>query len=155
VGSDFEVDSDFTEDEREIWLQIAGGPTSVLVEVKSARTDRVRMTPAQAETAHRERARFALCVVPLSSDTPTPEDVRLASRFVFNIGELLEEPLRSYRAAATATRNAQKPQGQIDVEISEGQTRFAVSETIWQPGRDLGDAIDEIARRSELREPQV
>lgn len=148
VGSDFEVDSDFTAGDEEVWLEIADDRTSVLIEVKSARSDRVRMTPTQANVASREHARFALCVVPLPDDSPTRELVRERSKFVFEIGRKLEQPLRAYSSVMNATNGARRSSGDIDVEITEGQVRFAVSQQIWLNGLDLHDAVTRIARRA-------
>jgi hypothetical protein len=148
VGSDFEVDTDFTAGDEEVWLEIADDRTSVLVEVKSARSDRVRMTPTQASMASREQTRFALCVVPLPDDSPTRELVREKSKFVFEIGRMLEQPLRAYSSVMNATYGARRSSGDIDVEIVEGQVRFAVSQPVWLNGLGLDDAVARIARRA-------
>jgi Domain of unknown function (DUF3883) len=148
VGSDFEVESDFTEDDEEVWLEIIGNQTSVLVEVKSTRSDRVRMTPTQASMANREQSRFALCVVSVLDDPPTRELVREGSRFVFEIGRMLAQPLRAYSSVTDATEGARRPTGDIDVEIAEGQVRFAVSQQVWLGGLRLDAAVARIARRA-------
>jgi hypothetical protein len=105
------TDSDVTDGEEEVWLEIEGNTTSILVEVKTARTDRVRMTPTQAKKAREEQARFALCVVPLADDSPTREVVRDECRFVFDIGQLLDEPLRDYVSLLKATNEARQQAG--------------------------------------------
>jgi hypothetical protein len=148
IGSDFEIDSDVTDGEEEVWLEIKGNETSILVEVKSARADRVRMTPTQAKKAREEQPRFALCVVPLADDSPTREVVRDECRFVFDIGHLLDEPLRDYISLLNATDEARQQAGQIDVEISEGQIRFAVGRPVWAGGLALQGAIAEITSRT-------
>lgn len=148
AGSDFEVDSDFTENNEEVWLKIVGPKTSILVEVKSTRSDRVRMTPRQAIKAHEERDRFALCVVPLDETEPSLEAVRDGSRFVFGIGLLIEGPLENYRSIESATALARQPEGPIDVEITEGQVRFAVDRNVWSDALNLDAAVDEVLRRA-------
>jgi hypothetical protein len=150
VGSDFEAESDLTDGGEEVLLEIGGEKRSILIEVKSARSDRVRMTPTQARTAHAEQTRFALCVVPLPDDSPTREVVREASRFVFDIGRLLEAPLKDYMSLLSATEDARRQRGAIDVEVAEGQIRFAVSEPVWVGGIPLSMAAEEI--RSRLRQ---
>jgi hypothetical protein len=148
VGSDFEIESDVTDGEQEVFLQVAGDKTSVLVEVKSARSNRVRMTPTQARKAQAERDRFALCVVPLPHDSPTLEIVRDECRFVFDIGRMLDEPLSDYGSLLRATVDARQQQGQIDVEIVEGQVRFAVDQSVWTDGLALDGAVDEFTSRA-------
>ena len=148
IGSDFEVASDVTDGDQEVWLEIDGSKTSILVEVKSARSERVRMTPTQAKKAHEEQIRFAHCVVPLADDLPTRAVVRDACRFVFDIGDLLQEPLHDYVLLLDATSEARQQSGQIDVEIAEGQIRFAVGRPVWLGGLALPEAITEIASRT-------
>ena len=148
VGSDFEIESDFTADNEEVLLKISGDRPTILVEVKSTRSDRVRMTPTQASTANREQARFALCVVPLLDDSPTLELVRVGSKFVFEIGRMLEQPLQAYTSFMNATDGVRQPGGNIDVEVAQGQVRFAVSQKVWLNGLGLDAAVARIAHRT-------
>jgi hypothetical protein len=148
VGSDFEIESDFTADNEEVLLEISGDRPSILVEVKSTRSDRVRMTPTQASTANREQARFALCVVPLLDDSPTLELVRVGSKFVFEIGRMLEQSLQAYTSFMNATDGVRQLSGNIDVEVTQGQVRFAVSQQVWLDGLGLDAAVATIARQT-------
>ena len=75
IGSDFEVESDFIENEEEIGLELTGAGGSTLIEVKSTRVDQIKMTPVQAERSCSLHDRFALCVVPLD-DAPTCRPAR-------------------------------------------------------------------------------
>ena len=86
IGSDFEVESDFVENDEEMGLELAGPGGSTLIEVKSTRVDQVKMTPVQADRACSLHDRFALCVVPLDDDLPTGETIREQLRVVFDIG---------------------------------------------------------------------
>jgi len=141
IGSDFEVETDFTDGGQEVLIEIKDGRRSVLIEVKSARSGRVRMTPTQAIKANQEQGGFALCVVPLRDDSPTIDVLRDACRFVFEIGRLLDRPLHDYRSVVEAADGARLQDGQIDVEIAEGQVRFAVNERVWLAGLDLNAAV--------------
>jgi hypothetical protein len=147
VGSDFKVKGDVTEGDEEVWLEVGDDRTWILVEIKSTRSDRARMTPTQAAKACERRRTFALCVVPLPDDSPTRETVREQCRFVFDIGELLEGPVADYESIRNATYEARQHRGDIDVEITDGQTRFAVGPAIWMDGLQLEDAIAEIEAR--------
>ena len=91
-GSDFEIESDYVDNDEEIWLELVNGSASTFVEVKSTRVNQAKMTPLQAETACGLDSRFALCVVPLADDNPTRETVRSQCRFVFGIGTHLSSP---------------------------------------------------------------
>ncbi len=148
VGSDFEAESDFTADDEEILLSVGDNEVSVLIEVKSTRSDRVRMTPTQASMASQEQARFALCVVSLLDDPPTREHVLRESKFVFEIGHMLEQPLRAYSSVLSATDGARRPGDDIEVEIAQGQVRFAVGQPVWLNGLGLEAAVARIAHRA-------
>ena len=67
---------------------------------------------------------------------------------MFEIGRMLEQPLRAYSSVITATDGAGRSSGNIDVEIVEGQVRFAVSQQVWLDGLGLDAAVARIARRA-------
>src|SRR5262249_50908051 len=76
TGSDFEVECDFLEEDREILFKLGAEGASTLLEVKSTRGDLVKMTPKQAETACGAKDGFALCVVPVWEEVPSVEVIR-------------------------------------------------------------------------------
>ncbi len=131
-GSDFEIESDYIEDDKELWLELVNRHSTTLIEVKSTRVDQVKMSPLQAKEACQLNERFALCVVPLDDDTPTGETVRKRCRVVFGIGEHLRPALARYESLKTATDIARKPHGAIELEITGGQVRFQIGCNIWE-----------------------
>ena len=148
VGSDFEVENDFTVDGNEVLFEIESSSRSVLIEVKSARADFVRMTPAQAGKASEESSRFVLCVVPLSDTSPTPELVRTQSRFVFTIGERVRPVWEKFVRLRDVTGDALQRDDSIAIEMAESQVRFRIQEDVWTEGLTFTEAVDEILRRS-------
>ena len=146
IGSDFEVENDFIENEEEIGLELAGAGGSTLIEVKSTRIDRVKMTPVQADRACSLRDRFALCVVPLDDDVPTGETIRDQLRVVFDIGAHLEPALSDYQSLQKTADAARQPRGPIELEIVEGQARFRIGCAIWEGALTFGQAVERFSR---------
>jgi hypothetical protein len=147
-GSDFEVESDYIENNEEIWLELVAGRVSTLIEVKSTRVDQVKMTPLQVETACSLGDRFALCVVPLDDDAPTPETVREHLRVVFGIGQHLEPAWTDYKSLRDATDTARQHYGAVELEIIEGQVRFRIGREIWGDGLAFAQAVDRFSAHS-------
>jgi hypothetical protein len=148
TGSDFEVECDFVEDGREVVLTLGTGSGSTLLEVKSARGERVKMTPRQAETACNTGDGFALCVVPVEEESVSAEVIRERSRFVFGVGAQLREAWSAYQGIARATDAAQCTSGDVELEITDGQVRFKVGGDVWRQGLTFTDAVAEFVRRS-------
>jgi hypothetical protein len=149
VGSDFEVDSDFVQNDEEVMLQLGADGGSTFVEVKSARTDLVKMTPRQAGTAMDKGEGFAVCVVPIEDESPLAEDVREQCRFLFGIGEHLAEAWAAYQGIEHATDAAEESSGNVSLEIRQGQIRFRVSEALWASGLLFDDAVAAFIERSQ------
>ena len=147
IGSDFEVESDFIENEEEMGIELAGGDGSTLIEVKSTRIGHVKMTPAQAGRACSVQDRFALCVVPLDDDVPTGETIRERLRVVFGIGAHLKSAVSDYESLQQLANDARKPHAGIELEIVEGQARFRIGSVIWEDGLTFGQAIERFSRR--------
>lgn len=149
IGSDYAIESDFIENEEEIWLELEAGPSSTLIEVKATRTDNAKMTPRQAETASRENDRFALCVVALTDDEPTIETVKASCRFVFGIGEQLRVVWNQYQSICAATSQARTHQGPIAIDMTDGEYRFRIAREIWGAGMTLTEAVPVFVRRAQ------
>lgn len=141
-GSDFEVESDYVENNEEVWLELVDSRGSTFIEVKSTRVDQVKMTPPQVEFACSLDDRFALCVVPLDDDTPTRQTVREHLRVVFGIGVRLKSALKDYKSLQEATATARQPHDAIEIEIIEGQVRFRIGRDIWGVALMFEEAVD-------------
>lgn len=147
IGSDFEVESDFVEKEQEMGLELSGGHRTTLIEVKSTKIDKVKMTPTQAQRACESGDEFALCVVPLGEDPPTAETIRDGLRVMFGIGTHLELALSNYEFMQDAAEDAREERGGIALEIHEGQVRFQIGRQVWEEGLPFGQALDRFAAR--------
>ena len=146
IGSDFEVESDFVEDENEVGLELSGHGRTTLIEVKSTRMHQVKMTPVQAEHACSRGESYALCVVPLDDNEPTRETIRERLKVVANIGAYLGPALSDYKSMCEAADAARKPQGAVELVINEGEARFLIHSEIWEDARSFDAAIDYFRR---------
>lgn len=147
IGSDFEVESDFVEEEQEVGLELSGGGRTTLIEVKSTRIDQVKMTPVQASRACTLGDGFALCVVPLDDDAPTAQTIRERLRVVFGIGARLESALSDFEFMRDAADVARDRRGAVELEIREGEVRFRISRAVWGDGLPFGEAVDRFRSR--------
>ncbi len=142
IGSDFEIEYDRIEGDQEVGIELSRNGRTWLVEVKSTREQRVRMTTKQAETAVEKGDGFLLCVVPVGNDGTNleKEEVRANMRFVQNIGPLVEpqctklDLLNNVRDFATAPSD-----DDIRLEIEGGTARISVNDAVWQDGICLSD----------------
>ena len=146
-GSDFEVESDYVENDEEVWLELVDSHATTVIEVKSTRIDQVKMTPLQVESACSLDNGFALCVVPLDDDAPTGDTVREQCRVAFGIGAHLRSALAHYESLQEAADAARRPHGAIELEIMEGQVRFRIGRGIWGDALTFEQACDRFAGR--------
>ena len=142
IGSDFEVESDFVEGDTEILFTVNGHGRSYLIEIKSARTDRARMTVTQARTAVAERTRFVLCLVKLDGvSEPTAVEVEAGCRFVFEIADRVEPVWNDYVRVEGAKTEASERHGDVELEMKNADIRFAVSMKLWGTGLVVEEAV--------------
>ncbi len=132
IGSDFKIeDAEHSEDL--ITLNITQNDCHWLVEVKSTRYDRVRMTTTQAQMAVKEKARFLLCVVPLGQETVTAETVRENMRFIQNIGDSVArlceslDWLEEVRADITADVSSD-----VELVVEKGKAGILIKKSVWE-----------------------
>ena len=137
IGSDFEIEYDFIEEDEEIGIEVSRSDQSWLLEVKATRDQRVRMTARQARTAAKRGNEFLLCVVPVGSDKTNLEkdDIRANMRFVQDIGSRVE-PLCADLDALNDLRDEATTQSDSDIqlEIESGTARIRVDNTVWHNG---------------------
>jgi hypothetical protein len=114
------------------WGGFRAGP--FLVEVKGTRSDEVRMTPLQAETAAQNERYYILCVVDLRSQVdaePTHRTVQDAIRMVVDVGTRLRPIVQDVGSAI---------QGAAGIRVDQtGQLRYCVQASVWQGGLSLDD----------------
>ena len=147
IGSDFVIKYDRIEDNQEVGIELSRNGRTWLVEVKSTREQRVRMTSKQAEKAVEKGDGFLLCVVPVGTDGTNleKEEVRANMRFVQNIGPRIKplcsdlDFLNEVRDDATIPHDSD-----IQLEIEAGTARIRVDKVVWQDGvclRDLSNHL--------------
>jgi hypothetical protein len=103
-----------------------------LIEVKATRSNEVRMTSLQAETAVVERERYILCVVDLrdiGDRVPNVDDVSRGARMITGIGGQLEPLVKNVETMWTRREN-------VRVELSGG-LRYCIGDAIWSAGASL------------------
>jgi hypothetical protein len=148
IGSDFEVETDFSEDGGEVILTIEGGPQTHLIEIKCTRTDDVRMTPKQAEVASSSQNRFSLCVVELASQDPMQVDIPATARFVNDIGTRVEPLWNNYQTIEHSKNQTQMQLGDVTLEIAKDFTRFRVSRAAWELGMAFREFVEFIRNKN-------
>ena len=144
TGSDFEISVDDVMN-----LEITLDSRTWLVEVKSTRDQRVRMTDTQARCAVETGGGYLLCVVPVDVGVSLPEldDVRTSMRFVQNVGFRLEQ-LCDHLGEFEVRRNeitSEVSEG-VQLEIAPGAVRVRVDGSVWE---NDGFPLDELAGRLE------
>ena len=147
VGSDFKIAAELGDVAN---LQLTSGERSWLVEVKSTRDQRVRMTDTQAKTAVEEGDRFLLCVVPVEPGSNSPEvaDVQANMRFVADIGTRVDSlcnnlgEFEELRYDITADELSG-----VQLEIASGPARVRVASSVWEnDGFPLEDLAGRLAQ---------
>lgn len=142
VGADFEIAADLGDVAN---MELTRGDQSWLVEVKSTRDWRVRMTDTQARKAVEEGSRFLLCVVPVEQESSNPEadDIRTNMRFVAGIGDrvaTLCNELGNFEDIHSDI-TSDKSDG-VQLEITPGAARVRVASSVWE---NDGFPLDELA----------
>ena len=142
IGSDFEIRYDLIQENKEIGIELSIDDRTWLVEVKATREQRVRMTAKQADNAVRRGSEFLLCVVPVGPGEVNAdrEEVRANTRFVENIGSLIE-PLYKNLDAFNELRDIATKHGDSDIqlEIQSGTARIRIDDGVWSDGICLRD----------------
>ncbi|MEK7280787.1 MAG: hypothetical protein AAB037_00340, partial [Chloroflexota bacterium] len=139
-GFDYEVEllTDNVLEDAATILQV--GP--YLLEVKSTRTGKARMTPLQADTASKEPSRFILCVVDLrglSDDALdadwTPDRVEPLAKIVTDIGTKTEETYLLIQDATTKSVGIR----------NESALRYEVPVAVWETGMSISAWVNSIS----------
>ena len=143
IGSDFEIEYDLVEEDKEMGIEIARRGRSWLVEVKATRDPNqgVRMTTTQAETAVEKGHEFLLCVVPVDGDAePELNHVRANMRFVRNIGTRIKPLYHPFKQLRSKTTADESPG--VQLEIKSGAARILVARSVWE---NDGFGLEELA----------
>lgn len=133
IGSDFEIEHDSVENEKEMGIKVERENQSWLVEVKATRGQEVSMTATQARKAVEQRDRFLLCVVPVEDVKPDLDTVRDNMRFVKNIGDRVDRlcnDLDGFEELRKEITDDKSPDIQLKVE--DGTPRIRVFSSVWE-----------------------
>ena len=143
IGSDFEIEYDLVEDDKEIGIEVTRNGQSWLVEVKATRDQNqgVRMTAKQGETAVAEGDRFLLCVVPVDGNAgPELETVSTQMRFARDIGPRVASLCRDLATLRELKDDigADESSG-VQLKIDPVKARIHVARSVWEEGIELRD----------------
>ena len=132
TGADFIVESDL------ITLGVTHGVREWWIEVKSARTESVKMSSKQTQKALEKKENFLLCVVPISENTDLNfETVRKNMRFIKNIskkfGDRVTE-LCEYIGGqeAVLTNDPDDTSPGVELEGEAGKAEIRVQKSVWE-----------------------
>ena len=142
IGSDYEIEYDFIEDGQEQVIVVG----KYLLEVKSTKTDDVRMSLTQGSIASSpppEYEGYILCVCPIAAERVTEEDIRSHARFMFDISGAVTQAL-SGGMNLEAMENTLKGTGGkgVHLEIGQSPKKLRVSRDAWTNGLDFDSAVD-------------
>ena len=130
VGSDFELETDFVENEQEQLLKVS----RYLLEVKSTSVPFVRMTLRQGEEAVKpeNRDNYLLCVVDVSGGVVNEQIVRDNARFVFGIGPMVEMKVDAAKGLKNL-ENELSPGGggAVEIDIVESSVKLRIKAQVW------------------------
>lgn len=132
TGADFLIiDSDvitldITKDDRKWW-----------VEVKSARTESIKMSTKQTQKALQKKGDFLLCVVPIEENIdPDLETVRKNMRFIKNVSNKFGNRVTEFCEHIDEQEEIQANQDEtdtgIELESEAGKAETRVYEVIWE-----------------------
>ncbi len=142
IGSDYEIEFDIVIDDEEKYLNIEKNEKKFLVEIKSCRSDFVRMTETQGKTAVKEHNNFALCVVSFSNEEYNEDLILQNSWFVINIGNLIIEKVKEVEDLKLIADEVRNPQKEISVEILDSQIKYIINDTVWLNGLSFSEFIE-------------
>ena len=132
TGADFIVESDL------ITLGVTQGVREWWIEVKSARTESVKMSSKQTQNALDKTENFLLCVVPIPENTDLNfETVKKNMRFIKNIskkfGDRVTE-LCEYIGGqeAVLTNDADDTSPGVELEGEVGKAEIRVQKSVWE-----------------------
>ena len=133
TGADFMIEYDDL-----LTLDVTHGNREWWIEVKSARTERVKMSSKQTQNALDKKENFLLCVVPIPEDTDLNfETVRKNMRFIKNISKKfgnrvteLCEYIGGQEAVLINDPDDTSPGVELEGEIGKAEIR--VQKSVWE-----------------------
>ena len=132
TGADFIIESDL------ITLGVTQGAREWWIEVKSARTESVKMSSKQTQKALDKKENFLLCVVPIPENTDLNfETVRKNMRFIKNIskkfGDRVTE-LCEYIGGqeAVLTNDPDDTSPGVELEGEAGKAEMRIQKSVWE-----------------------
>ena len=130
IGADFEIDLttlDVTQGERKWWI-----------EVKSTRTQSVKMSSKQTQNALDKGEDFLLCVVPIPENVPlNPVVVKSNMRFIKNIREKLGDRVAMLCESIedqeiVHTEFPDDTSSGVDLDFETGKAEIHVKNSVWE-----------------------
>jgi hypothetical protein len=161
VGSDYSVkpenavepENDWLDDDgNEILLRVGTPADKFFIEIKATVGQYVRMTEVQGKKARQNPKRYALCVVPLSSQEEQVGEttIRDKAKFVFDIGEKVKPLVESVESLEGSRRGVVTRAGSIEVEMEDQSVKFKVGHEVWEAGIGFEEAVRHLGGTSDL-----
>ncbi|WP_313672623.1 sacsin N-terminal ATP-binding-like domain-containing protein [Sphingobacterium multivorum] len=102
-----------------------------LIELKATGKEHAAMTPLQAEKATKEKANYALVVVPLDGTDPDIEYLRKNAKVVKDIGYRINDLYTDFNDVEIKKGDLYSGKDGISVNIENQNVRFHVKSQIW------------------------
>jgi hypothetical protein len=141
-GHDFSLTPVVGEEDDAGRLEVTAGDHTAYVELKATRrSDAVRMSVRQVESATSMPNRYWLCVVVIEDGEVTSELVQSQSRFVCDIGTQLAEAWADYGSLREATPSAAESDSEAALEVTDQEVKFRIGKKLWERGISFTEAM--------------
>ena len=126
-GSDYVITLEINQDNRNWWI-----------EVKSARTEYIKMSFEQTQKALYEKENFLLCVVPISESLEfDSESVRRKMRFIKNISRRFEDRVSNLcesieKQKVVKAKTSEDISPGVKLEFEAGKAEIRIHKSIWE-----------------------
>ena len=160
-GRDFDIEYDFIENGEEQFLSLEDKEKKYSIELKSTRTDYIRMTKAQGALSTDKPDYFALCVLQHDFNLEDFRDeknninesirniIKDGIRFVTDIGKRLSSEVKKVEELDNKVKETRSISSEIEVDIEEGEIKYKINEKVWKDTLKLNDFIDYLKKKLE------
>lgn len=143
IGRDFDIEFDFVDEACEKVLLLENKNYKYSIELKSTRTDYIRMTKAQGLLSTQKEDDFTLCVLQHNYNIDDfndengniKEEVKAAIkskiRFVTTIGSKLTNQVLKVNELESKVAETRMKSDEIEVDIDDGEIKYKVNENAW------------------------
>ena len=161
VGRDFDIDFDFINKKtgNENILALESRDKEYFIELKSTRTDYIRMTKKQGELSTENPENFSLCIYKHNYQFEDFRDekgnineeiknhIKSNVCFVTDIGNKLINEVTNVKELDNMVAKTRSYTDEIDVDVDNGQIKYRIKQTAWKNSLNLSEFIEHIKQK--------